>query len=344
MLAGENNTDEMKLTKRNHSNPCFWTAIWNRNYLDNIASEQPKELRARKQPIYSLNVRADKIIKTTVEDVHVDKGIGIVEVTPAAMKQFYRKYSPGEYNSFINYMEGHPETLLLPLEQLLDGWEKTPAYKTLLSVVAKESIDTWDDISYLAAFVMLQHTRSHAVLRSALERINATGMEAFEYFWLLKHIMSNTKSLFSFIWPLAKSQWLLYRTTDHTFPLPDTPVLIRPMSVMIALSPRLLAEIRLDMYMPNGSCTVKSGIPKRKLNEYRQRAIGSTFKELIFSDRNVLEEWQASKYFRRQVNLVRSERSYSVLLEHALQRSLYPNPVSSGAISGQPVAQADRKG
>jgi hypothetical protein len=325
-LAGENNTDKMRLTKRNHSNPCFWTALWNRNYLDNITSESPEVLPARKQTVYSLNVRADMIIERTVESVHVDKGIGIAKVTPAAMKKFCRKYSPGEYDSFIKYMESHPETLLLPLEQLLDGWEKTPAYKTLLSVVAKESIDTWDDIAYLAAFVTLQHTRSHAVLRSTLEHINAAGMEAFEYFWLLKHTMSNAESLFRFIWPLAKSQWLLYRTTNHTFPLPDTPVLIRPKSVMVALSPRLLAEIRLDRCVPNGSCTVKSGIPKRKLNEYRQRAIGSTFKELILSDRNVLEEWQASKCFQRQVNLVRSERSYSALLEHALQRSLYPDP------------------
>ena len=316
----------MRLTKRNHSNPCFWTALWNRSYLDNVVSASPKILPARRQIVYSLNVRADKIIETIVDDVHVDKDIGIAEVTPQAMKQFCKRHFPKEYDRFIKDMENHPETLCMPIEQVLNALEETPAYETLLSVAAKERIDSRDEIAHLSAFLTFQHFRSHALLRSTLERVNAAGMEAFEYFWLLKQIMGNTDSLFLFVEPLATSQWILYRMPDHTFPLPDTPVLIRRTNVMIALSPRLLAEIRLDRRVPNGSWVMKTGISRKKLKEYRQRAIGNTFKELIVSNRSILEEWQASGHFRRQVKLVGSERSYSALLEHALQRSLSPVP------------------
>src|SRR5262249_7752508 len=148
-----------------------------------------------------------------------------------------------------------------------------------------------DEIAYLSAFITFQHSRSHALLRSTLERTRAAGMEPFEYFWLFKQIMGHPDALFMFIEPLATSHWIVYRTPDHTFPLPDTPVLIRPTSVMIALSPRLLAEIRLDTHRPEGSWIIKSEISKAKLEEYRHRAIRSTFKELIFADRGLLEEW-----------------------------------------------------
>lgn len=315
----------MKLTNRNHSNPCFWTVLWNRDYLDNVISGSPVNLRAREQTVYSLNVRADKIVETSVDNVHVDKGIGVAEMEPDAMKQFCKRYFPEKYDTFVKEMERHPKTLLMPFEQVLDSLEKSPAYEKLLAVVAKENIENRDEIAYLSAFIMFQHSRSHALLRSTLERTKAVGMEAFEYFWLFRRIMGNPDALFMFMEPLATSQWLIYRTADHAFPLPDTPVLIRPTSVIVSLSPRLLAEIRLDTHRPEGCWVVKSDIPKGKLGEYRRRAISSTFKELIFGNRSVLEEWQATPEFRRQVKLVRDVRSYSSLLEHALQRPLYPD-------------------
>ncbi len=321
----------MNLTNRNHSNPCFWSALWNRSYLANAISGSPISLRAREQTVFSLNVRADKILETSVEDVHFDKGIGVGKITPDAMRRFCKRFFPEKYDTFVKDMEGHPETLMMPFEQVLDSLEKSPAYQTLLAVATKENIENREQIAHLSAFVTFQYLRSHALLRSALERTSAVGMEAFEYFWLFKQTMGHPDALFMFVEPLATSQWLVYRTADHAFPLPDTPVLIRPTSVMVPLSPRLLAEIRLDTRRPEGCWIVKSGIPKAKLREYRRRAISSTFKELIFDDRGILEEWQATPEFRRQVKLVGGARSYSLLLEQALQGTLLVNRAVLGS-------------
>jgi len=160
----------MNLTNRNHSNPCFWTAFWNRTYLANAIAGSPVSLRAREQTVFSLNVRADKILETSVDDVHFDKGIGIAEITPDAMKRFCKRFFPEKYDTFVKNMEGHPETLLMPFEQVLDSLEKSPAYQTLLAVATKENIENRDEIAYLSAFVTFQHLRSHALLRSTLER------------------------------------------------------------------------------------------------------------------------------------------------------------------------------
>ncbi len=283
--------------------------------------------------VYSLNVRADKILETCVEDVHYDKGIGIAKITPDAMKRFCKRFFPQKYDTFVKEVESHPETLLMPFEQVLDSLEKTPAYQTLVAVAAKETIESRDELVHLSAFITFQHSRSHGLLRSTLERTRAAGMEPFEYFWVFEQLMRHPESLFIFVEPLITSQWVVYRTADHAFPLPDTPVLIRPASVMVALSPRLLAEIRLDTYRPDASWIIKSGIPNSKFREYRRRAIGSTFKELIFADRALLEEWQATPEFRRQVKLVRNAGSYSSLLQNALQRSLSPDPAVLTSLS-----------
>ncbi len=40
----------MKLTKRNHYNPCFWTALWNESYYQQVVSgiEGKKSPRAKR--------------------------------------------------------------------------------------------------------------------------------------------------------------------------------------------------------------------------------------------------------------------------------------------------------
>jgi len=91
---------------------------------------------------------------------------------------------------------------------------------------------------------------------------------------------------------LALSHWQLFRLDRDTFPLSDLAVTMRPGSVMVALSPRLLLEIHLDRQ--ELGCGHRNWIEGEKLAEFRERTINNTFKEIIFSDGKVLEEWRGA--------------------------------------------------
>jgi len=79
------------LTKRNHSNPCFWTAYWDTTYYESRVAGRDPETEARRTPVFALNVKANKIIPTVVDDVHFDKGMGQDTISPEAMRGFCKR-------------------------------------------------------------------------------------------------------------------------------------------------------------------------------------------------------------------------------------------------------------
>jgi len=262
------------------------------------------------------------VLHANVNTVHVDTDLGVAEVTPEAMKDFCKRHFPSKYDQFVEDMRDHPETLVMDLEQVLNALEKTPAYETLINVITKQTIETRDEIGDLSSFIVFQHFRSHAILRATIETLRLAGIERFEYFWLLKQAMSSPDLLFELILPLATSQWIIYKTQEHAFPLPDTPVLMDPGNVMIALSPRMLAEVDLGVHKPDGSWVIKTGIPKSKFTEYKRRAIANTYKEIVFHDPVKLEQWRRTPEFRGRVKLARSI-SYTDLVEQSLRRTIW---------------------
>src|SRR4029077_8517691 len=130
----------MHFTKKNHYNPCFWTAHWNAEFLKAALKGQRDPARARNQQGCCLNVKSNKIYRTSVENVHYDKGMGVAEITPDAAKDFCKRNFPKEYDRFCEGMKDHPETVYLDFEDILTGLEATPAYSTLLDVIAKQRI------------------------------------------------------------------------------------------------------------------------------------------------------------------------------------------------------------
>jgi hypothetical protein len=74
-------------TKRNHYNPCFWTACWNPDFLGAVMNDLKKQGDARQQTVYSLNLRSNIIRQTTVDDVFFQKNLGIAKISPESIKQ-----------------------------------------------------------------------------------------------------------------------------------------------------------------------------------------------------------------------------------------------------------------
>jgi hypothetical protein len=244
------------------------------------------------------------VLPTIVDKVHVDQDVGLAEITPDMARAFCKKYHPSEYRKIDRYMKQHPETLTLDFENVLTGLENCPAYDALRAVIIKGRIDNRDEIANLSSFIFIQYLRSHAVFTSAIRHLKEVGVERFEFFWLLKNALSDPDFLYGMVVGLATSRWIIYKTNKHMFPLPDTPALIKPNNLMIALSPRMLAEIDLSMRNDEGSWREKDGIPKSKYREFRRRTIANTYKEIVFCDDSVLEEWRQTPEFKTRTKLM----------------------------------------
>ena len=285
-------------TKRNHYNPCFWTALWNRTYYRAFLDGEIESEKAREQTVSVLNFRSARIYETKVDSVHYDKGLGIAEITVESMRRFCQKWFPSESGGLESYVIDHPESLYLDFEEILAGIESKGFYDSLMEAAKIGNLSSVEHKGFLTVALIIHAMRSHEMMASMIEVASLKGMDKWEYFYLLKNVWGNPLMLARAVTPLACSKWVLYRTEDHRFPLCDSPVMINRDTVMVVLSPRLLLEIHLKTSAPEDDWTVRDGINSSKFREFRRRAIENGFKELIFSDREELEDWSKTPDFK----------------------------------------------
>ena len=285
-------------TKRNHYNPCFWSALWNRTYYKAFLEGESNKEEAREQTVIVLNFRSGRIYEDKVNSVHYDKGLGIAEITAESMKQFCRKWFPSQIEDLTSYVNEHPESLYLDFEEILTGMETNGVYDSLMDTARIGNLSSVEHKGFLTVNLIIHAMRSHEMMTSMVEFANLIGMDKWEYFWLLKNVLGNPLMLARAVTPLACSKWMLYRTEDHRFPLCDSPVMINRDTVMIILSPRLLLEIHLNTRAPEGDWTIRDGISSSKFREFRRRSIENGFKQLIFSDPRELEDWSNTPAFK----------------------------------------------
>ncbi len=237
--------------------------------------------------------------------------------------KFCRLYRPEKYEEFckINHPEDYP--VFLDLEDLLIHLEGSQMYRVLLETIRNQNIVTPFEKGLLACFIYTQLLRSHAIMNSSLEWNAEIGIDKFEYFVLLKWALSDKKFLYQQVGPIGLARWILYRTLVDTFPLTDSPILVNDNSVMVVLSPRLLLEILPQPVLDTISWDVKDEIDKNKFEEFQQRTIGNTFREIIFGSENLLEEWKQTKAFKQRVEIIKNMKGYNVLVSKEKRRELW---------------------
>lgn len=285
-------------TKRNHYNPCFWTACWNPEYFESLISGQAVSKNARDQSVFVLNLRSGNIYQSSVDRIHLDKDLGIAELTPDSMKDFCRRHSPAKYEDFCRSMENETETLYMDFEDILTHVEGSAGYDSLMEAVRTSSIQSVIHKGFLTCLLIMHAMRSHEVMCSMINTMSSNGIPKWEYFWMLKNAWGD-----KFVWAragavLALSRWTLYVTEEHRYPLCDSPVMVSKNTMMVVLSPRLLLEINLNERTREDFWVVRKGIHQSKFLEFRRRAIGNSFKEIIFHDRTELEMWRQTVEFK----------------------------------------------
>ena len=310
-------------TSRNHYNPCFWTALWNPEYFEAWQKGDAPQGTARDQVVFTLNLRANKVLRTRMSRVHYEKGLGIAEISPESMKAFCRRWFPSELPGLSEYLRNHPESLFLDFEETLGGIEQLPSYTSLLDAARVGGITSVEHKGFLTCLLVMHVVRSHEFMTDMIETSAIRGIDKWEYFWLLRHALANRLVLARAVTPLAMGQWTLYSTSEHRFPLPDSPVMVRRDTLMVVLSPRLLLEINLNVARPEDCWVVRDGISSSKYREFRRRAIGNAFTDIIFHDRATLETWRQLPECKRQVAALARSESRQDLIHAAAARVIW---------------------
>ena len=303
-----------QITRRNHYNPCFWTAFWNHEYYINSLNNSNEVLQPREQIVYVLNVKSNSIYTSKVENVHFDKNFGIAEITFESAKIFCKRHHPEKYEEFCLNKNNDPYPIYINFEDILTAFENNIGYQVLLSIIKRRDIASIAEKSFLATFIHFQFLRSHAIINTALEWNANIGIEKFEYFVLLKWALSNPNFYLHAISRLSLSQWILYKTNEDKFPLTDSPILVNTESVMVALSPRLLLEVSLKTPAKKSGWVVRNNIDQNTLNEFQTRTINNTFREIIFSNGNLLEKWKKTSMFQKRVKTTNKMKEYRELV------------------------------
>lgn len=301
------------LTKRNHYNPCLWTALWNPEYYKTFQINAFPKLDPRKQLISALSVKSGHIFNQTTENVHFDKGLALAKLSKEDAAEISKKYglNEGKLNTVFSKSDG---PLYIDFEPLFSLLESLPPYATLFKVAQSGEISSEQDKAWLASFIVIQNIRSHAVMNSMIELQEQIAQHKIEHFIFLKLLLADKSFLWRTIYPLMKYNWIIYSADDDTFPLCDSPILVQPQSILAPLSPRLLLEIQQTVIPRKNRLFAQYKIKEKKLKEYRRRTIGNTFREII-GPKNVLLEWQNAPEFKERVSLLKRESNYNKLVE-----------------------------
>lgn len=205
-------------TKRNHYNPCFWTALWNEEYYRQYCSDPGPRGSPRQQPVYALNLRAGKILPTTVEQVHFHKNLGVAEITPESAKRFCARWYPAEYESMAADVAARPEVLYLDFEDIFTGVETAARYRSLMQGAKLGDFESVEHKDFVTCLLMIHAMRSHEFMSARIDGMSALGIDKWEYFWMLKNAWGNRTFLARAATVPACSEWTLWRTLNHASP------------------------------------------------------------------------------------------------------------------------------
>jgi hypothetical protein len=298
-------------TKKNHYNPCFWTAHWNPRYFEAVQKGLQRP-NARHQTVHVLNVKSSKLYEQVVENVHCDKGVGIAEVTLEMADEFCRRYNPQKLESFRRSFKPGDFPVTIDFESVFEGLERLLPYTVLLEVIKNNCITSAVEKAQLAHFVIYQRSRSHAVMNVVLECAEKMGVAKLEPLLNLKQLLTDQHFLMNQVQSMVLSRWTIYRLDRDTFPLSDSAVSLKAANILVTLSPRLLVEINLR---DRGVELIhRNRIEPHKLAEFRRRTIGSAFREIIFSDPAVLAEWRDDAHFRERAETIRTMKDYQAVV------------------------------
>lgn len=310
------------ITKHTHFNPCFWTAYWNKDYYDEAVSAITKS-RARDQEIFSLNIKANKILPTKIERVHCEKNLGLSEITEDGIRDYIVECYPNNYERYLNQIESDEFPLLLCYENLFTKIEELPPYKVLEKIICTGRIENFEEKVWLSSFIVLQRIRGHAFINSMVEAGQLLNKPKFEYMLYMRHFLSDQELLFKVTYPIGNARWTLHISDRHRLPLCDSPILQEGSNIFVALSPRILLEIDMDKCNRSGELTKVKNLNKNIVSEFKKRTVSNTYKEIICNSEQLLKSYQSDPFFKAWAKKLKEASGFNSIIETTTGKEIY---------------------
>lgn len=297
----------MPPTKKNHINPCFWTALWNASYYDNyIKGKETRKLREQK--VFTLDFRSQKILLKKVEDVHYVDNLGLILANGNEIINSEKIFNSddiyfSEDKKFVNKSNIDNESkYLLDAEIDFTSLEEIAGYKQLLKTIRNSKIENEEDRIYLACFIIYHQIRSENFLGSLINKFKQSENPKLESFLHFRKIISNPEKISNAVLPIVNSMWTLYTMKEFKFPLSDNPIVYNEKIIWVVLSPKHLLEIDKSRNFL-GKVKYKSQINIQSFTLLRNTIIRNTNREIIFSDLKTSQNWKKSKTYHFRKNL-----------------------------------------
>jgi hypothetical protein len=290
----------MEMTKRHHINPCFWTALWNKEYYNEFLAGRNK--KPRDQKVYSLEVSAKRILYKKTKDIHLQEGLGLAFANYNDLLTLnHVRWTNSDFKDlkqdtqFIIDFEGHFSML-----------EEVGGYAQLLEVIRLGYIPNDKLRIHLASFLVIHQLRSHWFINTSAKfhEENHGIRSRLMAFKDVKEIITNGQYLLNLIGPLLEGKWTLYVTSDFKFPLNDLPVHFENKKTFAILSPKMYLEVDESKPYP-GRVIYKKWLSPFKYHSIKNRIIKNTSISIISHDKKILEKWHKSKIWKNQLHIVK---------------------------------------
>jgi hypothetical protein len=287
---------------KNHYNPCFWIAYWNSTYLNKSRCGNSQGLVAREQQVYVLNVKKNEILIQKTKKVFFQKKAGLAVITREGALDFCLRMYPSEYKDLKKYYDENKDTVILDFENHFTEIERL-CRNELKSVIHTASIDNINSKTFISFFVYTQIFRNHNTLKNIENIYSNNGMPKFEVFMDFKNIISSPELLMATLSPFVNSEWIIYKSKEHLFPISDSCVLLNNENLLVPLSPDLLLRINYHNLISAEaqSCITKNIISDSLISEFTDRTIQNSNREIVFSDSSLLKKWQSNPIYQKKM-------------------------------------------
>lgn len=300
----------MPVTYKTHYNPCFWTAYWNEEYLNQIENAQSatKHFTAREQKVYCLKPQTNRAFIQKTDKIFYEEGTGLSYMDDEEILDFTKRNFPDQYEGILKYLADNGDGIfMLDFENVFTGLENlVKDYLTKVNV--DKVIATTEEKTHLSMFIFLQHMRNPTVINPMIQSFIQDKYPRFEFFVNFRHFIEDRNALLRAIFPIITSKWTLYVCDESTFPLCDTSVLRDKNTIFFPLSPKMLLEVDLGKVDHRQlQCNVKYSIGFSKYYDFEKLMIRNFNEYIIFPSFKKLEILRQSQLYKDRVKFLQNE-------------------------------------
>ncbi len=300
---------KIRITKRTHYNPCFWTALWNQQYYEAVENQKHDSLRVRDQKVYTLNLYNNEVQQKKTDQVFFEKHLGVVNFNENDIEQFVNRNYPKDAEEKLMSIE--KRELIIDFENHFTAFEKSPAYLNLISLVKDKRIKNLEEKGNIATFLILHNLRNHVIINSFVEFGKQVGSSKLEHFIHMIRILLDSEFMKNLIYRYSIGHWIIF-TSKEPFPLIDSPICKNNGEIFCVLNP--FQAISINLNNPTNQILYKTVDNINQSMQIKKILISNTYREIVFTNESQAEMWKKSNEWGKRRKLIQNKKTFSELI------------------------------